>query len=222
MGLQIELFNQNAYQISHNESDESASGNHIINSRIRFVNKGVRLYHYVSGSDDRFAITDFHLENSILSYIDTTAVDSYFSWSGVPSPEKFTYAGIRNSVIRGNSIHHIGFNSDLRSAVGMRIFYPDKWIIENNHIHHIAHNGIHLHLSVIDSEKTFDLNPEEIKIGEILVKDNLIEKTCQAGSDCGALKIGGSNRPYSHVFRDVLVIGNTFRHNFGWYFWYWY
>lgn len=30
------------------------------------------------------------------------------------------------------------------------------------------------------------------------------------------MKFGGSNRPYTHVFRDVLVTGNIFRDSFGW------
>jgi len=216
VGLQIELYNGNAYEIFIREKSDTASGNQIINSQIRFVDKGISLYRYVSGTDDQAAITGFRLENSILSYIDTVAIDSYFSWEGTPLPENFTYAGIRDTVIRNNTFHHIGFNSYHRSAVGIRIFYPDQLIFEGNHIHHVAQNGMHLHLSVVDSEKTYDFDPEEIKIGEILIKDNLFEKTCQAASDCGGFKIGGSGRPYSHVFRDVLVVGNTFKHVFGW------
>ena len=216
VGMQIELYNGNAYEIRWKDDAGTAIGNQILNSQIQYANKGVYLYHYVSGADDELGIIGFQLENSIIANIDTTAFDSYFSWDGLPLPDNFTQAGIRDITIRNNIFHHIGFNSDHRSAVGIRIFYPDQLIFEGNHVHHIAQNGIHLHLSVVDSPDTYDLDPDEIKIGEILLKDNIFEKTCQAASDCGGLKIGGSNRPYSHVFRDVLVIGNTMRHVYGW------
>lgn len=216
VGLQIELYNSNAYEITGRDDSSTSFDNQVINCKIRFVNNGIVLYHFVSGSDDQSGINRFRLENSILSYIDTTAFSSYFGWEGAPLPDNFSYPGIRNTVIRNNLFHHIGFNSGHRSAVGIRIFYPDQLTFENNHVHHIAQNGMHLHLSVVDSAKTYDLDPEEIRIGEILIRDNIFEMTCQAASDCGGLKIGGSNRPYSHVFRDVLIIGNTLRHVFGW------
>jgi len=216
VGLQIELFNNNAYEIRWREGAGTAVGNQIINTKIRFVNRGIVFYHFVIGDSDQLGISGFRLENSILSYIDTTALSSYFSWKGMPLPDNFTRSGIRDITIRNNIFHHIGFNSDHQSAVGIRIFYPDQLIFEGNHVHHIAQNGMHLHLSVVDSTKTYDLDPDEIKIGGILIKDNIFEKTCQAASDCGGFKIGGSGRPYSHVFRDVLVVGNTFKHVFGW------
>ena len=216
VGLQIELFNNNGYQIIGDNNNNGAHRNQIINSQIRFVDKGIFLKQFVSGIDDQIAITRFLVENCIFSYIDSRAIDSYFSWDGIPSPENFTYAGIRETVIRNNLFHHIGYFSHERSAVGIRFFYPDQLVFEGNHIHHIAHNGMQLHLSLVDSTKIYDLDSDEIKLGEILIKDNLFEKTCQAGSDCGGLKIGGSARPYSHVFRDVLIVGNTFRHIFGW------
>jgi hypothetical protein len=116
-------------------------------------------------------------------------------------------------------LHHLGFNTEDSTAVGIRIFCPDKLRFEGNHIHHVAHNGAHFHLSLLDSSdpsKTYGFDPEEIKLGEILVKDNIFEKACQLGSDCGALKFGGGKRGYTHVFRDVLITGNVFRDTFGW------
>jgi len=215
-GLQIELFNNNGYQIINKTVTSASHNNKILNSKIWFTNKGVVLIQYVSGDDDQKAIIGFQIENCSLSYMDTSAVDSYLSWPGIPSPENFTYSGIRNIQIRNNNIHHIGFNTTERSAVGVRFFYPDQIVFEGNHLHHVAQNGMHLHLSLIDSNQTYDLETSEIKLGEILIKDNLFEKACMATSDCGGLKFGGSSRPYSHIFREVLVVGNTFRHNFGW------
>lgn len=215
-GFQIELFNQNGYQIVEREKNNSARGNRIRNSLIHYVDKGIVLYHYVTGSNNQNAIIGFRLEESELSYLDSTALDSYFGWYKAPTPETFTFSGIRKTIIRNNEFHHIGFNSSDRSAVGIRIFFPDQLTFEGNHVHDIAQNGMHIHLSLINSTKTYGFTPVEIKIGEILIKDNVFEKTCQAASDCSAFKIGGSKRPDTHVFREVLITGNTFRHVFGW------
>lgn len=214
--LTIELYNQNAYQIVNRGKTSAALGNQVSGCRIRYADRGVVLYHYVQGTDNQLAIENFTLEDSEIAYLDTTGFDSYFGWTDAPSPGSFTYAGVRSLLIRNNEFHHLGFNSSDRSAVGVRIFYPDNLRFEDNHVHHVAQNGVHLHLSLIVSDKTYNFTPDEIKLGSILILDNIIEKTCQAASDCGALKIGGSSRPDTHVFKDTLVMGNTFRHVFGW------
>lgn len=214
--LTIELYNQNAYQIANRSKSSAAIGNQITGCRIRYADRGVVLYHYVQGTDSQLAIDGFLLEDSEIAYMDTTGFDSYFGWTDAPSPDSFTYAGVRGLHIRNNEFHHLGFNSSDRSAVGVRVFYPDNFRFEGNHVHHIAQNGVHLHLSLIVSDKEYNFTPDEIKIGTILVLNNIIEKTCQAASDCGALKIGGSSRPDTHVFKNTLVMGNTFRHVFGW------
>lgn len=216
-GLAIELFNSDAYKIENKDTWTKAHGNVVRNVNLRYANYGVVLYQYVSGeAPSSYAVDGFRLEDSEIGYMDAAGIDSTFWWPDAPAPARFSHAGVRNIVIRNNEFHHLGYNADTRSAVGIRVFFPDRLRFEGNHVHHVAQNGVHLHLSLIDSPKVYDLRPEEIYLGEILFKDNLFERTCQLASDCGALKFGGSWRPYTHVFRDVLITGNVFRDSFGW------
>jgi hypothetical protein len=216
-GLTVELFNDDAYRIDNEDPWSRAHGNVVRNATLRYANTGVLLYQFVSGeAPSSYAVDGFLLEGSEIGYMDTAAIESFFWWPDAPEPDRFTHVGVRNTVIRNNELHHLGYNADTRSAVGVRVFFPDTLRFEGNHVHHVAQNGIHLHLSLIDSPNVYDLRPEEIYLGQILFKDNLIERTCQLSSDCGALKFGGSQRPYTHVFRDVLITGNVFRDCFGW------
>ena len=216
-GLTIELFNGDAYLIDNEGTWYKAHGNKLVNMTLRYANRGILLYQYVSGqAPQAYAVDGFLLEDSEIAFMDTVAIDASFWWPNAPEPDQFSHAGVRNTVIRNNELHHLGYYSEHRSAAGVRVFFPDKLRFEGNHIHDIAQAGVHLHLSLIDSPDYYNLDPEEILLGEILFKDNLFEKVCQIGSDCGALKIGGSKRPYTHVFRDVLITGNIFRDSFGW------
>jgi hypothetical protein len=216
-GLTVELFNSDAYKIENRDPWSKAHGNVVRNVTFRYASYGVVLYQYVSGeAPSAYAVDGFLLEDSDIGFMDTAGIESTFWWPEAPAPELFHHAGVRNTVIRNNTLHHLGYNSSTRSAVGIRVFFPDRLRFEGNHVHHVAQNGVHFHLSLIDSSNVYGLNPEEIYLGEILLKDNLIERTCQLASDCGDLKLGGSQRPYTHVFRDVLIVGNVFRDTFGW------
>jgi hypothetical protein len=216
-GLTIELFNKDAYKIENKNPWSKAHGNVMRNVTLRYANYGVVLYQWVSGeAPSSYAVDGFILEDSDVGNMDTAGFESSFWWPDAPAPDQFSHAGVRNTVIRNNKLHDLGYNAETRSAVGIRVFFPDRLRFEGNHVHHVAQNGVHLHLSLIDSPKVYDLDPEEIYLGEILFKDNLFERACQLASDCGALKFGGSSRPYTHVFRDVLITGNVFRDTFGW------
>ncbi len=215
-GISIAYFNGTAYRIYDNDRDFYAYGNQLKNSTIQYVEDGIVLYQFVDSTQAQLAVDGFLLENSDIGYINGAGLDSHFYWPGAPSPDQFTYAGVRNLTIRNNQFHHLGFSSEERSAVGLRFFYPDKIRFEGNYLHNIAQNGVHFQNSVIVSDKYYGFSPEEIKIGEILIKDNIFEKACQGASDCGGLKFGGGSRPDNHVFRDVLITGNIFRNNFGW------
>ena len=215
-GLWISLFNGTAYRIYNNDRDFMAHGNQLKNSRLQYADDGIVLYQFVQGVQEQNAVDGFLLENSEISYMDSAGLDSHFYWPDAPSPTQFTYAGVRNLTIRNNVFHHLGFDSEERSAVGIRIFYPDKIRFEENYLHNIAQNGAYFHMSLNVSDNYYNLSPADIKLGEILIKDNTFEKACQAASDCGGLKFGGASRPHTHIFRDVLIVGNIFRHNFGW------
>ncbi len=212
-GLTIEFFDDNAiYQ--WNDSNESSYYNTIRNTNMRYANYGLYLRQDVS--DNLEDITKgFTLEYSEIAFIDTHGIYMLFGWADRSNPELFTHAGIVDTLIRGNLLHHLGFRSDKDNAVGIMLVRADKLRFEDNHIHHVAHNGVQFNNSVIQSPKTWGFTPDEIKTGEILVKDNLFEKACQLTTDCGALKFWG-DPPDEHVFRDVLVTGNVFRDTFGW------
>jgi hypothetical protein len=215
-GLTIEFFNGDAYRIYNDSPWYKAYGNSLRNLTLRYADQGILLFQYVREAPQLYAIDGFLLEGSEVAHMDTAGLDASFWWPNAPNPDEFQHSGIRNSELRNNEFHHLGFNSDHRSGVGVRVFFPDRLRFESNHVHDVAQNGAHFHLSLIDSAQEYDFSPQEIRLGEVLVKDNLFERACQLGSDCGALKFGGGGRPYTHVFRDVLVVGNVFRDTFGW------
>ncbi len=216
-GLTVELFNGSAYQIRNANYMSKAFGDVIQNCTLRYANRGVVLYQYVNGSTPaNYAIDGFTLRNSEIAYMDTSAIDSSFWWPGAPSPAQFTHSGVRRVVIAGNRLHDLGFNSDDRLAVGVRIQFPDKLRFTGNAISRTAHAGAHFLFSLIASTRQYGFSPQEIKLGDILVYGNIFDQTCVLASDCGALKFAGSQRPYTHVFRNVLIMANIFRNSVGW------
>jgi hypothetical protein len=216
-GLSIELFNGQAYIIWNDNPKYKSFGNILQNATLRYANEGLALYQY---TDDQtppgYAVDGFVLEGSEVSYMDTYGITSSFWWPDAPAPERFHYSGVRNTVFRNNDLHHLGFNSEARSAVGARIFFPDKLRFENNAVHDVANAGVHFQLSIVDSVKSYGFSPQEIQLGDILVANNVFDRTCLRASDCGALKFGGADRPSTHVFRNVLITGNVFRNTIGW------
>jgi hypothetical protein len=216
-GLTIELFNRYAYSIENDDPTYKSLTNKINNTVLRYANVGVLLYQYMNQNTPKInAIDGFTLENSKIEFMDTVGLDSGIWWPDAPNPDQFDHSGVLNTVIRKNEIHDIGFNSDEDSGVGVRFLFPDKLRFEDNIIKDIAQKGVHLHLSLIKSTKEFGFDSNEILLGEILVKGNVIQRACSLASDCGALTIGGNNRPYTHVFRDFLITDNVFRDSFGW------
>jgi len=216
-GLTIELYNQTAIRQVNYETDKSY-GNIIRNTVLHYANRGVWVSQSVQANSPVGNITNgFTLENSEVAYIDTHAIQLGSWWENNAAADSFTRSGVVNTVIRNNVMHHLGFRSDDDDAVGSVFEFADKLRFEGNYVHHVAHNGVQFSRSVIQSPKQYGFSPEEIKTGEILVKDNIFEKACQLTADCGALKFWG-DPPDNHVFRDVLITGNVFRDTFGWTF----
>ncbi len=214
-GLTVELFDESAVYQS-NWITEKAHGNTLRNLTLRYANRGVEIQQYVrSGQPVENVTRNFTLEDSEIAHMDTHGLFVTPWWDGAPQPTNFPHSGIYDMVVRGNLMHHLGLRSDLDNAVGVQFQFPDRVRFEDNHVHSVAHNGVQLLWSVIQSDKSYDFSPEEIKTGEILIKDNLIERACLLTTDCGALKFWGPP-PNNHVFRDVLVTGNIFRDVLGW------
>jgi len=213
-GLTVEFINENAIHQSQSCAGCGSYHNTVRNATLRYANIGVELG---QGTDHLSNITDgFTLENSEVAQMDSLAIHLNYWWSG-GTADSFTHAGIVNTVIRNNELYDLGFHSDSDNADGVQFNYADKLRFEGNYIHHVAHNGTLFGRSVIQSTKEGEVSPEEIKTGEILIKDNIFEKVCLLATDCGGLKIWG-NAPDTHIFRDLLITGNVFRNTVGWTF----
>jgi hypothetical protein len=214
-GLTIEFVNGSAVYDGNWTTQESYH-NTVRNATLRYANWGVYLEQDVSASAPPGNVLDgFILENSEIAYMDTLGIRLIDWWENNAAADSFTHSGVLNTVIRNNEFHHLGFRSDDDTAVGLSFGFANKLRFENNHVHDIAHNGVQFSRSVIQSPKTYGFAPSEIKTGDILIKDNVIERACQLGTDCGGLKFWGA-APDSHVFRNVLITGNVFRDTFGW------
>ena len=214
-GLTIELVNHSAvYQ--HDWTEHKSYGNVLRNLLLRYADYGLYIEQDVAADEPAGNVIDgFTLEASEVAYTDSQGIRLIDWWEDGADADSFTHSGIRNTVIRGNEFHHLGFRTDGDNAIGLSFTFANQLTFEGNHVHHVAHNGVQFSESVIQSPKEYGLNPSEIKTGGILIKDNLFEKACQLTTDCGGLKIWGSP-PDGHVFRDVLITGNVFRDSFGW------
>ena len=214
-GLTVELVNGSAVFQGNWETHKSYH-NTIRNTTLRYANWGVFVEQSVRADAPPGNVIDgFALEDSEIAYADSLGIRLIDWWENGADPDAFSRSGVRNTVIRNNELHHLGFRTDGDNAIGSSFTFANQLRFEGNHVHHIAHNGVQFSRSVIQSAKTYGFLREEIKTGEILIKDNVFEKACQLTTDCGGLKIWGSP-PDNHVFRDFLVTGNVFRDTFGW------
>ncbi len=214
-GLIIEILNDSGIYLN-NWTTHKAYSNTVRNVTLRYANRGVHIEQAVrTNTPPANVIDSFTLESSEIAHMDTVAIRLIDWWEDGAAADAFTRPGVRNTIIRNNEMHHLGFRTDGDNAVGMSFTHAHQLRFEGNHVHHVAHNGVQISKSVIQSPKTYDFSPDEIKTGEILIQDNIFEKACQLTTDCAGLKFWGS-APDSHVFRDVLVTGNVFRNTYGW------
>jgi hypothetical protein len=213
-GLTLEFFERNAIYV-FNDSYDKSQNDAIRNAILRYTDNGVWLRQYVDpAAPINTSINGFLIEDSEISFMDSKAFNIYYSWKGNTTAASFLRPGVLNTVIRRNKMHHLGFNADSEGVGGVVIF-ADHFKFEDNYIHDVAHNGIQFMRSVVQSSKTYGFSPNEIKTGDILIRNNIFEKACENAIDCGGLKISGSP-PDRQVFRDLLVTGNIFRNTFGW------
>ncbi|MGC9396083.1 MAG: right-handed parallel beta-helix repeat-containing protein [Anaerolineae bacterium] len=214
-GLTVEFLNGSAIYLANWETHK-AYDDVVRNATLRYANWGLYIEQSVRADAPAGNVIDgFTLEKSEIAYVDSLAIQLIDWWENSADPDAFTRSGVRNTVIRDNEMHHLGFRTDGDNAIGASFSFTNKLRFEGNHVHHVAHNGVQFSRSVIQSPMTYGFTPDEIKTGEILVKDNVFEKACQLTTDCGGLKIWGSP-PDNHVFRDFLITGNIFRDSFGW------
>jgi hypothetical protein len=213
--LTLEFYHDSVVYLGNGPSEKSYHDT-VRNVTLRYADYGLWLHQAVrADSPAENRIDGFTLEDSQIGYMDTQAILLRQWWENNAAVDSYTRSGILNTTIRRNEMHHLGFRADDGSANGGDIYFAHRLRFESNHIHDVAHNGIQFLRSVIQSPKEYGFEPDEIKIGEILIKDNLFERACQLTMDCGELKFWGAP-PDTHVFRDLLITGNIFRDTFGW------
>ncbi len=217
--LDIELYNGSAVDnrnfISHLSLNNTVSG-----CRLAYANRGVDLFHQIEdGSHDNKRIEGFRIEDSEIMHIDSQSISSAYIWDNGSNADDWVRSGIFDTEIVGNTMTDIGFrvepNAD--STGGLSVRFPDRLTIEGNTMTNIGPDGILLVESVIQSNDTWGFAPGEIKVGEVLLRNNLVAGACTLKNDCGAIRVFGL-APDNHVYRDLLMIGNQFydTHAWGW------
>lgn len=216
-GLVLEFFNEKAITVDN----DAQQGSHQLQFRdleIRFADQGLNVTQELTAASPASSGTDnLLLENSKINEMDTHAVYLGSQWENESDPATFTRPPISETTLKHNEFSQLGFRSTLDHSAGLVVTFPDHFRFEDNHLHHVAYNGLEFNHSVIQSAKTFDFDPAEIKTGNILILNNTLEKACLALSVCAGIQFSGT-APHSHVFRDVLISGNTIRHHLGWAF----
>ncbi|NJO17231.1 MAG: right-handed parallel beta-helix repeat-containing protein [Thioploca sp.] len=217
-GLVLEFFNDKAIVIN-NGAGQSCHGNQLQRLQVRYANHGLFAEQMLTThSPFTSVISELVIADSEFGYLDTRGLSLLITRDNQTDDTTwFTYAPIVNIVINHNEFHHLGFRSQYPRGIGILFDFADHLHFEANHVHHVAHDGVVFSNSIIQADKTFDFTPAEIKTGDILVKNNLIEHTCQNADDCGGITFSGT-APQHHVFRNVLVMDNTFRYIYGWSF----
>jgi len=209
--LDILLFEEQGVRISNGGADRSY-GITLSGLDIGWTTRGLYLGDDPGpGSPDGSQIRSLVLRDSVVHDIESLAI---FTWSG--SAVDFVRPGITSFIVYHDEFARIGFRDNEQGAVGMSFHLADHLLFEGNHVHDIAHNGVHFSSAKTTSERGYDLAPEEILTGDILVTGNLFEDCVQNAADAGGLKFWGATSDRTHVFRDTLVHDNVSRNNVGW------
>ena len=215
--LEMELYNGDIVS-NDNWVWHRALGNRVTGSRLRYGHRGVLVSHPIeAGSHADKTIEEFEIVGNEISEIDHEAIRVTQRWNGGSSADTWTRSAVFDTAIRNNTLSNIGYRpeagSDSNGSLVVR--HGDRITIEGNMLSDVYHDGILFSESVVQSGSTWGFSSSEIKIGEILVKDNLVERACLAKGDCGAIRIWGVP-PHKHVFRDFLLIGNEVMDSRGW------
>ncbi len=172
----------------------------------------------VAGEHEDKVIDGLTFEGNTFSAIDHDAIRVTSNWDDSNDPEAWVRLATTNVQILSNTFSDIGFRPPQGTAGingAIWIWWGDNVTIEDNQISNTAQDGMKIFRSVIQSANEWGFSPSEIKTGSILIKDNLVEQACLLKNDCGAILFEGSH-PDQHVFREVLVVGNTLREVLGW------
>ena len=89
------------------------------NSVLRYANWGVFIHEWRIDTPTESFTDGFTLENSTIAYMDTQAIRLLDQWNNGSAVNSFTQAGILNTVIRNNEMHHLGFRCDADNNEGI-------------------------------------------------------------------------------------------------------
>ncbi len=156
---------------------------------IRDCGVGIRL----TGDGEAGVISNVVIRNCEVSHCEGLGMITLY-W---PCDYATNPIGIRCLRVESNEFHHLGFRPRIDMGIGLLFSAPHQLIFQGNHVHHVMQNGLQL---------------EKGNRVDTLVAGNLMEYCCQGAADCAALKVwadGGSTR-------DMLIMQNVFRHNYGW------
>ncbi len=215
--LDMELYNGRVVSMA-NWINHLSVGNAIRGSSLHWADIGIVAEQQVeAGSHLDKRIESLLIEDNDIGQMDTWGIKLTQRWTGGDA-DSWTRSGMFDTVIRGNELHHLGFRMSEEggsSTGGVAFRHADRLTFEDNWVHDTATEGLLLTESVVQSPSEYGFSAAEIKLGEILLRNNLFERSCQMKSDCGAIRVWGL-QPDSHVFRDFLVTGNVFRDTLGW------
>lgn len=143
-------------------------------------------------------------------------IDGLGIWTWTGSGSDLAQPGVTDLRIVHNEFARLGFRDQEQAGAGLSFHQADHLLFEGNHVHDVAHNSVHFSQARTRSTKGYNLPPEDVVTGDILVRGNLFENTVQNAADGGGLKFWGATADHSDTFRDVLVMGNISRNNPGW------
>lgn len=215
--LDFEYFNGDVIQ-DQNWSWLKSVGNRVAGCRLRHSDRGFLISQAVeAGSHADKRTEGFEIVDNEIAHMDHEAIRVTHIWDNNSHPDSWVRSGTFDTLIRGNSIHDIGFRprdtTDNRAAI--LAISADRLFIEDNTLSDLGHDGIQINRSVVQSPDTWGFSRSEVQTGEILIRGNVVERSCQLMSDCGALRILAS-APDKHVFKDFLVTRNSFRDTLAW------
>jgi hypothetical protein len=211
--LDLALYDQDALLVSNSDTDADRSyGLTLTGLDVGWATRGLTLAQApAAGSPAGSQIRGLILRDSRIHDIDSLAI---FTWTGRPST--FVRPGITDLRIVHNEFARIGFrDNEQGGGVGLSFQRLDHLLFAHNHVHDIAHNGVTIN-EAQTTGRGYDLAPGEILTGDILIRDNLVERCVQNATDAGGIKLWGATADHSHCFRDVLVYRNLSRRNVGW------
>jgi len=155
---------------------------------IRDCGVGIR----ITGDGGAGVISNVVIRNCEVSHCEGLGLITLYWPAGPTNPP-----GIRCLRIQTNEFHHLGFRPRIDMGIGILVESPHQLLFQGNRVHHVMQNGMQL-----------DGGYDTLS----LVCGNIFEHCCQGAADCAGLKVWADGS----AVRDLLIMRNIFRHNYGW------